>query len=160
MHLTAKLVTLQPLERASDAALLALRAGVGAFLVFGVWDNITSGEHMQRFVGFLGQYGFPYPEVLAPFDVWVQFAIGVAFVLGLLTRWAGLICAMNFAVAIAMVDHHAGWRGSFGSMCLVLIGLYLAARGPGLFAFDTLLFARRRDSKGRPDRASRAAYGR
>ncbi len=140
MKLTTVLVTLRPLERASDAALLALRAGVGAFLVFGVWDNITSGEHMRRFVGFLGRHGFPCPEVLAPFDVWVQFAIGVAFVLGLLTRWAGLICAVNFVVAIAMVDHHAGWRGSFGSMCLVLIGLYLATRGPGRFALDALLF--------------------
>jgi putative oxidoreductase len=143
MKPTASLITLQLLERASDAALLALRAGVGAFLVFGVWDNITSGEHMQTFVGFLGQYGFPYPEVLAPFDVWVQFAIGIAFVLGLLTRWAGLICAVNFAIAIAMVDHHAGWRGSFGSMCLVLIGLYLATHGPGRIALDRLLFRER-----------------
>lgn len=134
------LLTLSPLERGADAALLALRVGVGSFLVFGVWDNVTSAVHMAEFVSFLARFGFPYPHLLAPFDVWVQFAIGLAFVLGLMTRWAGLLCAVNFLVAIAMVDHHAGWRGSFGSMCLVLIGLYLATRGPGAFSLDRLLF--------------------
>ncbi|MCR5878873.1 DoxX family protein [Phenylobacterium sp. J367] len=138
------LITLSPLARGADAALTALRVGIGAFLVFGVWDNITSAEHMREFAAFLGQFGFPWPNVLAPFDVGVQFAIGMAFVLGLMTRWAGLLCAVNFVVAIVMVDHHQGWRGSFGSMCLVLIGLYLATRGPGPWSLDALLFRRRR----------------
>jgi putative oxidoreductase len=132
----ARLITLAPLAAGTDVAFLALRIGVGAFLVFGVWDNITSAEHMATFVGFLRQHGFPAPEVLAPFDVWVQFAIGVLFILGLGTRWAGLVCAVNFIVAIVMVDHHAGWRGSFGSMCLVAIGLVLATHGPGRLALD------------------------
>ena len=146
MTLARTLLTLSPLERGADAALLALRAGVGSFLVFGVWDNVTSAEHMAEFVGFLARFGFPYPHLLAPFDVWVQFAIGLAFVLGLMTRWAGLLCAVNFMVAIAMVDHHAGWRGSFGSMCLVLIGLYLAAHGAGRFSLDAVIFRRNRGS--------------
>ena len=144
MRPSTRLLSLEPLAALSDAALLILRLGVGAFLVWGVWDNITSAEHMAAFVTFLRQFGFPAPELLAPFDVGVQFAVGIAFALGLLTRWAGLICAVNFAVAIAMVDHHTGWRGSFGSMCLVLIGLYLAAQGAGRFSLDALLFRRER----------------
>lgn len=133
------LIVLPRLVAGTDLAFLALRIGVGAFLVWGVWDNITSAEHMQAFVKFLRQFGFPMPEVLAPFDVWVQFAIGVAFVLGLATRWAGLLCVANFVVAIAMVDHLQGWRGSFGSMCLVLIGLVLATHGPGRWSVDRML---------------------
>jgi putative oxidoreductase len=140
--MAADLITLRPLDRGEDLALLALRAGVGAFLVFGVWDNITSAEHMREFVAFLAKFGFPWPHVLAPFDVWVQFAIGCAFIAGAITRWAGVLCAINFVVAIAMVDHHAGWRGSFPSMCLVLIGLYLATRGAGRFSVDRVLFRR------------------
>lgn len=138
----AALARLDPLARGADAALLAMRLGVGGFLVWGVWDNITSAEHMQKFVAFLKQFGFPYPELLAPFDVWVQFAIGVMFVLGLLTRWTGLLCAMNFVVAIAMVDHHAGFRAAFPSICLVLIGLVLATHGSGRYALDAVFFRR------------------
>ena len=134
-----RLIVLPGLAAGTDLAFLALRASIGAFLVWGVWDNITSAEHMETFVKFLRQFGFPAPEFLAPFDVWVQFAIGVAFVLGLATRWAGLLCAVNFVVAIVMVDHMQGWRGSFGSMCLVVIGLVLATHGPGRFAVDRML---------------------
>jgi putative oxidoreductase len=134
-----RLIVLPQLSAGADAAFLALRVSVGAFLVWGVWDNITSAEHMATFVKFLRQFGFPIPEVMAPFDVWLQFAIGVAFILGLATRWAGLLCALNFVIAIAMVDHFQGWRGSFGSMCLVAIGLVLATHGPGRFAVDRVL---------------------
>ena len=138
----AALVRLDGLARGTDAALLALRVGVGAFLVWGVWDNITSPEHMQKFAAFLKQFGFPFPDVLAPFDVAVQFLCGVAILLGLATRWAGLLCAVNFVVAIAMVDHHAGIRASFPALALVLIGLVLATQGPGRFALDSLLLRR------------------
>ena len=144
MKASTRLLSLEPLAALSDAALLVLRVGIGAFLVWGVSDNITSAEHMAAFVKFLDQFGFPYPKILAPFDVWAQAAIGAAFVLGLLTRWAGLLCAVNFVVAIAMVDHHQGLRASFGSICLVLIGLYLAAQGAGRFSLDALLFRRER----------------
>lgn len=138
----ARLITLEPMKRGADAALLATRLAVGGFLVWGVWDNITSAEHMQKFADFLKQFGFPYPEFLAPFDVWVQFGIGVAFILGAFTRWAGLLCAVNFIVAIAMVDQHAGLRASFPALALVLIGLLLATQGAGRYAVDAL-FARR-----------------
>ena len=138
----AGLVRLDGLAKGTDAALLALRLGVGAFLVWGVWDNITSPEDMQKFAAFLKQFGFPYPELMAPFDVALQFLCGLAILLGLATRWAGLLCALNFVVAIAMVDHHAGVRASFPAFALVLIGLVLATQGPGRFALDGLLFRR------------------
>ncbi|PZQ63268.1 MAG: DoxX family protein [Phenylobacterium zucineum] len=138
----AGLVRLDGLAKGTDAALLALRLGVGAFLVWGVWDNITSPEDMQKFAAFLKQFGFPYPELLAPLDVALQFLCGLAILLGLATRWAGLLCALNFVVAIAMVDHHAGVRASFPAFALVLIGLVLATQGPGRFALDGLLFRR------------------
>jgi putative oxidoreductase len=135
----SRAITLAPLAAGTDLAFLALRAATGAFLIWGVWDNISSAEHMATFVGFLRQHGFPAPELLAPFDVWLQFVIGVLFILGLATRWAGLACALNFIIAIVMVDHLQGWRGSFGSQCLVVIGLVLATHGPGRFSLDRRL---------------------
>jgi len=62
-------------------------------------------------------------------------------VLGLFTRWAGVLCAVHFLVAIVMVDHHGGMRGIFPSAWLVLIGLYLATHGAGRFSVDAALRA-------------------
>jgi len=133
------LVNLEPLRRGEDAALLLLRAVVGAFLIYGVWDNIISSERMAEFAEFLRKFRFPAPELMAPLSVWAQFACGLSFLTGLLTRWAGLICAFNFVIAILMVDHHQGVRASFPSACLVAIGLYLATRGPGGLSLDAHL---------------------
>lgn len=130
---------LSPLAAFANPALLLLRLMIGSFLVWGVWDNISSAEHMQEFVSFLAKFGFPYPEFMARLSVWAQFFVGVSFIFGLLTRWGGIICAINFIVAIAIVDYHGGIRGSFASACLVVIGLYLATHGPGRFSADALI---------------------
>lgn len=138
-----RLITLEPLPRFTDAAVLVARTCVGAFLMWGVWDNITSAEHMQKFAKFLDQHGFIFPHLLAPFDVAVQFACGAAFVLGLFTRIAGLLCAVNFVIAIWMVDQHAGIRGAFPAASLVLFGLILATYGAGRISADALIAKRR-----------------
>ncbi len=136
-----KILSLSQSQRFSDLALLLLRLFVGLFLIWGVWDNITSPERMQEFVGFLEKHGFPSPRILAPVSVYAQFAIGVAFVLGLLTRWAGVLCVINFVVAIVMVDYLGGMRGIFPSGCLVVIGLYLATHGAGRYSIDAAIGA-------------------
>lgn len=136
------LLTLQPLSRGADAALLLVRVTLGAFLIYGVWDNIVSAERMAEFAGFLAKFGFPAPQFMAPLSVCAQFLCGVAFILGVATRWAGLVCAFNFSVAIAMVDHLGGVRASFPSACLVVVGLYLATHGAGRLAIDNLLVRR------------------
>jgi putative oxidoreductase len=128
-------------QRFGDFALLLLRVFVGLFLVWGVWDNVTSAQRMQEFQQFLAQHGFAVPALMARLSVYVQLLVGIAFVLGLLTRWAGILCALNFIVAIVMVDHHGGMRGIFPSACLVLIGLYLATYGAGRFSVDAAMRA-------------------
>lgn len=135
---------LRPLE---DVALFALRVLIGLFLIWGVWDNIVSTQDMAKFVDFLRHHGFPLPEIAARASVAAQFLCGVSFVLGMLTRWAGLLCAINFTVAIAMVDYKLGIRGAFPAACLVAIGLYLAARGGGRYALDAWI-----DRPARPER--------
>jgi putative oxidoreductase len=129
-------LSLSKLSRMADHALLLMRIAIGAFLIWGVWDNLISSERMAEFVGFLTKFGFPLPAVMARVSVWAQFAVGVCFILGFCTRWAGIVCALNFIVAIAMVDYQGGIRGAFPSACLVLIGLYLATHGPGRFALE------------------------
>ncbi|HKU89795.1 MAG TPA: DoxX family protein [Steroidobacteraceae bacterium] len=136
-----KFLSLAPAQRFSDFTLLLLRLFVGLFLIWGVWDNISESARMQEYAAFLGQHGFPSPRLMAPLSAWLQLAIGIGFVLGMFTRWAGILCAVHFVIAIAMVDHHGGMRGVFPSGCLVLIGLYLATYGAGRFSIDAALRA-------------------
>jgi putative oxidoreductase len=128
----------------SDAALLLARLVVGAFLIWGVWDNIQSSARMAEFARFLGSHSFPYPKWLAPLSVWAQFACGAAFAAGFLTRWAGLVCAINFAVAVAMVDAKLGIRGAFPATSLILFGLLFATLGAGRYSIDAMLGGFRR----------------
>jgi len=134
-----KLLLLNTAQRFGDLALLLMRVFVGFFLIWGVWDNITSTERMHEFVEFLAKHKFPSPAILAPVSVYLQLAIGAGFVLGMFTRWAGILCVITFAVAIAMVDRHGGMRGIFPSGCLIVIGLYLATHGAGRFSVDAAL---------------------
>lgn len=130
---------LTSLARWSDLTLLGLRLITGAFLVYGVWDNITSAEHMQEFVTFLDGFGFPAPHMMAPLSVWVQFVCGVALILGLLTRWAGLLLAVNFIVSVVMVHWNEDLRGWWPAIILVFLGFHFGAAGSGRYGLDALL---------------------
>lgn len=131
-----------PLDNHGDVTLLLMRVVTGAFLVWGVMDNILSAERMREFEDFLANVGFPVPAFMAPLSVWAQFLVGVCFIAGFAARWAGIVCAINFIVAIVMVDAAGGIRAAFPSACLVLIGLHLAAVGAGTFSVDRRIEAR------------------
>jgi len=140
------LFLLPALARYSDAALLLLRLFIGAFLIWGVWDNIAHSERMEEFASFLAKFGFPAPRLMAPLSVWVQFFTGVAFILGIATRWAGVLCAINFVIAIVMVDRFGGLRGAFPALCLVFFGILLATQGAGRFSIDAWIERSRKAS--------------
>ncbi|MCW8878494.1 MAG: DoxX family protein [Kangiellaceae bacterium] len=135
-----KVLFLTSLSRWSEQSLLLVRLLVGAFLVWGVSDNLFNSSQMKEFESFLQNYGFFKPSLMALVSVWVQFAVGVSFVLGIFIRWAGLLCSVNFIIAIIMVDSDSGIRASFPSACLVVIGIYLATHGAGRFSLDRKLF--------------------
>ncbi len=139
MHTRAAWLQLSFLRAGDDLAFLLLRLLTGAFLVHGVWDNIESAARMQEFIGFLRANGFAYPDIMAPLSVWAQLLCGLAFLLGALTRWAGLVCAFNFAVACAMVHWNQDLRGWWPAAVLVVIGLLMATHGAGRFSVDELL---------------------
>jgi putative oxidoreductase len=136
------LLSLEPAAVASNATLLAFRIYVGSFLVWGVWDNLFSSARMDDFINFVRQMNIFLPELMAPLSVYVQFLCGIAFTMGLLTRWAGILCAINFIVAVVMVDAQGGIRASFPAAMLVLFGLFMATHGAGRLSFDTLITSR------------------
>lgn len=137
--MTRDWLLLTPLAGQSDAALLATRLLTGAFLIHGVWDNIASRERMAEFETFLTANGFSAADVMAPLSVWAQFAIGVALILGLLTRWAGLLLAFNFVVGVVMVHLSQSFREIWPAAVLIALGLLFATIGAGRFSLDSRL---------------------
>jgi putative oxidoreductase len=124
--------------RHADLGLLLLRCATGAFLVYQSQDNVFSATRMAEFVKFLTQFGFVYPELLAPLSVYAQFAAGIAFILGLFTRLAGLVTAFNFCVAVYMVHWHDPVPGIWPAAILIFLGLYFGLRGSGRYGLDAL----------------------
>lgn len=130
---------LTPLSRYSDHALLALRLLTGSFLVHAMWPNISDAATMKEVVGYFAANGFAAPGFMAPLSAWAQFFIGTALILGLLTRWAGLLLAFNFIVGVVMVHWNETFREWWPAIVLVAIGFVFATLGGGRFAVDRLI---------------------
>ena len=84
-----------------------------------------------------------YEDDGAPLSVAVQFGCGALLLAGLLTRWAGLLVAANFAVAVLMVHWNESYRAWWPAIVLVFLGLHFAAAGSGKFGLDRLFGGRR-----------------
>jgi putative oxidoreductase len=136
------LLVLDGLRGLSDAALLVLRVLIGSFLMWGTWDNIASAARMQEFAGFLTALHCPMPELAAPVSVYAQFLCGALILVGLLTRWAGLVMTFNFIVAVALLTLGGGetdFRALFPPLVMIAVPLVLASHGAGAYAADALL---------------------
>ncbi len=79
------------------------------------------------------------PELMAPLSVYAQFLAGIAFILGLLTRWFGLITAFNFVVAVWMVHWNDPVPGIWPAAILIFLGLYFGLRGAGRYGLDAMI---------------------
>lgn len=127
------------LSKWEDAALFLLRVSTGAFLLYQCHDNVISADRMAEFVGFMKQFGFWQPAILAPFVIFWQVAAGCGFIVGFCVRPLGLITAIQFTIAVLMVHLNDPANIVWGAGILVVIGLYLAARGSGRFGIDSQL---------------------
>lgn len=100
---------------------------------------------MREFQEFLTALNCPLPGLAAPVSVYAQLLIGLLLIPGLATRWAGLLMAANFTVAVVLVvtglnaPGEVVAREAFGPMMCVLAGLLLATRGPGRWSLDARL---------------------
>jgi uncharacterized membrane protein YphA (DoxX/SURF4 family) len=141
------LLLLTPLVRFADLGLLLLRWVTGAFLIWQSHDNIFSAERMAEFEKFLVQFNFPLAGLMAPLCVYAQFLCGIAFILGLLTRWAGLVTVFVFIVAVWMVHWPQDFVGWWPALILIFLGLLFATQGAGRYSIDHRI--ERRDDRHR-----------
>ncbi len=121
-------------------ALLPLRIGVGVvFLVHGIqklqWGNAAV-------VQFFAKVGIPLAGFWAPVATWVEILCGAALILGLLTRYAALLLAVEMVVAILKVHLTAGFflpNGFEFALTLLAATLTLLFTGGGKPSVDQYL---------------------
>lgn len=122
-----------------------LRLVVGiVFLVHGAQKLFVFG--FGGVAGFMGQLGIPAPALAAVVVTLVEFLGGLALVLGLLTRWAAALLAIDMAVAVVVVHLPAGFFLPNGyEFALTLLGasVALALAGAGEASLDGILAKQR-----------------
>ena len=117
------------LARLGMAAIL-IPAGYLKWFQFGVMTGVT---------GAFTKYGLPVPEAFAVAAGCIELGGGILLVLGLLTRWVGLLVACEFAVAAFYVQWRlGGYMNARLEILMLACGLMLFLTGPGRAALDRL----------------------
>ena len=134
---------LHRLDRLAGFAPLPIRIFLGVFLIYMSQDNVFSGARMVEFEHFLDANGFPLPAVSARVSVYAQFLGGVLVAIGAFTRWAALVIAVNFIVAIAGVHLALPVRTWLEPCAMLACALALVVGGAGRLSVDEWLKRRR-----------------
>src|SRR4051794_24348472 len=142
----------QTLDQALPWGIALLRIVVGgAFFMHGLQKLFQMG--IPGVTGFFASLGIPAPEVAAVVVSLVETFGGLALILGLFTRLAGVLLAADMLVALLVVHRPNGFFAGDGGVELVLVlgaaVLALAITGPGALALDSLLPGRREVRVGR-----------
>ncbi|SMD34952.1 putative oxidoreductase [Reichenbachiella faecimaris] len=117
----------------SDLSLFFLRIAFGIRLIWGTQDNILSFERMREFAGFLEANGFPLPMVSAFASVYLQFAAGVCWMLGLWVRESALVMVVNFVIAILMVHIGDTYINTAPAIHILMFAFFLLCSGGGKY---------------------------
>lgn len=122
-----------------------LRIVVGiVFLMHGGQKLFIYGFH--NVAGAMQQMGIPLPMLSAVVVTIVEFFGGLGLVLGLFTRWAATLIAIEMLVAVLAVHLRGGFfspRGFEYPLSLLAANIALALGGPSAAALDAVLARRR-----------------
>ena len=136
-----------------DLGLLVIRLALGVVMAAYGWKH---SEILPGYIAFFQDLGVPMADVMAPVVAWLEFLGGIAIIIGLLTRYFGLVVAVIMVVAISSYKLGAATAAEgeiFGlteinpanvswsvDLLLLAIALALVFMGPGKLALDMALF--------------------
>jgi len=131
------------LSRYSEWSALFLRLAVGAIFIAHGRQKLFGG--LTGFGQYLESLGVPLPSASALVVALVEFLGGIALLLGLFTRWAALLLAINMLVAIVLVHWRHGLTGPGGfefPLALLAATISLMLTGAQKFSLERDLLKR------------------
>jgi putative oxidoreductase len=133
-------------DRRIDTALLVLRLVIGAIFIAHGWQKVfTFG--IAGITSAFTQMGVPLPTLVAPFVSVLELVGGAALVVGIFTRVAGLLLAIDMLCAILIVHGKNGFFAPKGIEFVLgnlAMALTLAIAGAGAYSLDAMLARRGR----------------
>ncbi|HUJ31221.1 MAG TPA: DoxX family protein [Candidatus Acidoferrum sp.] len=133
---------MQSIEKLKPLALLALRIALGVIFIFHGYPKLT---HAQQWTQNFGHMGFPgyFAYIAGVLEVFG----GAVLILGLFTRIAALLFAVEMAVALVKVhgllSDPAAVQHYELPLVLFAASFVLATVGAGMISIDGALFERR-----------------
>jgi putative oxidoreductase len=119
-----------------DFAPVLIRLIVGVILIEGTADNVFSWQRMIEFRKFLDARGFPFPLPGAIVSAYCQFICGFLILLGVGTRIAAALMAINFIFAIVIAHLDGGFAPARLALLVLFCSLSLVFSGPGRLAIS------------------------
>ena len=125
------------LSSQKDGGLLLFRVIAGIIFVVHGWAKFNGGYA----IGFFTKIGMPIPSVAGPFVTFLELGGGAALILGLLTRYLGILYTIQMCVAayVQWILFKKGFSGAELELLLVFTGILLATNGAGKYSLDKML---------------------
>lgn len=123
------------------------------------WQFAQTGwgklHNLSQIAGFFTSLNLPYPAFTAAFIAWVELLGGILLILGLLSRFTGLVLSINMFVAYWTADHEAltsiiSDPGKFyvaDPYTFLFASLMVLIFGAGLFSLDHFMSRRMLDNR-------------
>ncbi|MBC3786749.1 DoxX family protein [Spirosoma utsteinense] len=130
---------LTSLDRFRDYAPFLLRLAF-AYELFDAAGHtaLHPADGIPGYASWLQELGFPFPVFSALLSAYTEFFGALLMALGWKTRWAALLLAINFILAIA-VGHVAiadTYKNTFPAINLLAMSFFLLLNGPGKPSID------------------------
>lgn len=121
----------------------AVRIAMGLIFVVAGYRKFMGG--LGGVVAAFERMGIPLPGIMGPYIVTLELVGGVLLIIGLWTRWIGLLFALEFIVATFYVKYATqGWDAGRLDLMLLAGGILLFLAGSGKAAVDEVWLERSR----------------
>jgi putative oxidoreductase len=121
-----------------DVGLLIGRIAGGLILLVAGYGKLF-GAGFSGIISTFERMGIILPQVTGPFIALLEFFGGAAIILGLLTRYLGVLFTIEFIVVLIFVKMGAQFNNLRIDVALVGFGVLWATQGGGRLALDRIL---------------------